>query len=332
MSSDQTLTISIAMATFNGGRYLREQLESFEAQTLLPDEIIMSDDCSADDTLQIINTFKLKSSLNIIVNVNKSRLGFVQNFSKAISLCTGDLIFMSDQDDIWFPTKIEYIAGIAQRRPDISLFINDALITFDDLATASGSMIDRRFSDGLSLSTHLTNGCQTAVRRSFALMMIPIPEQVRAHDIWFHDFARYLGVKLIVPKVLQYWRRHDLSTCGFPALSPPMPLRLLTFMHHCVFGFESPVPCLEVKRTYLLLLLKLLTDRYENLDQSKVCEAQKLIQDELHLNIARLKALEKFGLRKLLGIFGNYFKGLYKLDGGLKSAIKDFCSVSYSAR
>lgn len=329
MSTDKPLKISIAMATYNGGKYLQEQLESFLAQTRLPDELVITDDCSTDNTMEIIQAFKAESPFRVVLIENQSRLGFVQNFSKAISLCSGDLIFMSDQDDVWFSTKIKHVVGIADERPDISVFINDALITFEDLSVASGTMIERRLSRGLSLETHLTNGCQTAVRRSFVSMMMPIPGFVRAHDIWFHDMAHHLGEKLIIPEVLQYWRRHEESTCGFPALDPS-PLdrspvdRMKRFVHILNYGFESPVPVLEDRKDYLLSLLKILSQQEVRSKKKKIIQAQRSIKNEIEEIHSRLSVIRRTGFAKLFAIASNYFEGFYRFKGGLKSAIKDF--------
>ena len=97
--------ISIAMATFNGEKYLREQLDSIYSQTLLPYEIVAADDCSTDRTTEILEEYRIKKGLKYLVN--EHNIGVVKNFEKAISLCQGDYVALSDQDDIWFPEKLE---------------------------------------------------------------------------------------------------------------------------------------------------------------------------------------------------------------------------------
>ena len=100
------MNISIAMTTYNGAKYLKEQLDSIVEQTLLPEEIIICDDCSSDETIEIIKNHRL---FNIIrLNINETRIGVVQNFIKATSLCkSNNYIAFSDQDDVWFPMKLE---------------------------------------------------------------------------------------------------------------------------------------------------------------------------------------------------------------------------------
>lgn len=98
--------ISIAITTFNGERYIKSQIESILKQTYKNLEIIICDDLSTDNTINILNEFKLKDS-RIKLFCNTENLGFIKNFSKAISLCTGEYISLSDQDDIWEVNKIE---------------------------------------------------------------------------------------------------------------------------------------------------------------------------------------------------------------------------------
>lgn len=98
--------ISIALATYNGARYISDLLDSLLKQTRTPDEIIVVDDMSTDGTIEILNAYALKFSL-IKVFQNKTNLGVNRNFEKAISLCKGDYIFICDQDDIWLSNNIE---------------------------------------------------------------------------------------------------------------------------------------------------------------------------------------------------------------------------------
>ena|SRR2546421_3140447 len=91
----------VAMCTYNGARHVREQLESFAAQTRLPaDELVICDDCSTDQTINILPDFGAGASFPVHIQVNKFNLGSTKNFEQAISFCHGDLIALSDQDDV----------------------------------------------------------------------------------------------------------------------------------------------------------------------------------------------------------------------------------------
>jgi len=99
--------ISFALATYNGSKYLKEQLDSFYNQTYKNFEVIVVDDVSTDDTVKILEQYKRKYGL--IYFVNSTNLGVTKNFEKAISMCSGEYIALADQDDIWLPKKLEIL-------------------------------------------------------------------------------------------------------------------------------------------------------------------------------------------------------------------------------
>lgn len=105
------LTISVAMATYNGARFIKEQLDSFARQTLLPTELVACDDGSNDGTLEILNQFAAKAPFPVRIYRNEARLGYRGNFLHALELCRGDLVAFSDQDDVWLPDKLTVCAG-----------------------------------------------------------------------------------------------------------------------------------------------------------------------------------------------------------------------------
>ena len=107
------MRISIAMATYNGERYVREQLESLSAQTRLPDELVVTDDGSTDGTLEILRAFARAAPFPVRVYPGERNLGYTRNFLKAARLCTGDWIAFCDQDDVWLPEKLATIERYA---------------------------------------------------------------------------------------------------------------------------------------------------------------------------------------------------------------------------
>ena len=96
------MMISIAMTTFNGESFLKDQLESISNQTYLPDELIISDDCSSDNTIKIIENFIDRAPYEIRLIKNIKNNGFTKNFEIALNACQGDIIFLADQDDYWY--------------------------------------------------------------------------------------------------------------------------------------------------------------------------------------------------------------------------------------
>ncbi len=100
------ITVSIAMATYNGAKYISYQLETLARQSFLPAELVVTDDGSSDETLNILDTFSTAAPFPVRVFRNATRLGYEENFLKAASLCTGDLIAFCDQDDLWMEQKL----------------------------------------------------------------------------------------------------------------------------------------------------------------------------------------------------------------------------------
>src|SRR5437763_7661561 len=104
--------LSVAMCTYNGAHFLQEQLRSIAAQSLPIQEIVICDDFSEDETCAVVESFCREHPGLVRLQRNATRLGVSQNFAQAISLCQGDIIFLSDQDDSWLPTKVERMTAL----------------------------------------------------------------------------------------------------------------------------------------------------------------------------------------------------------------------------
>ncbi len=126
-------TISVALCTYNSKNYISEQLDSILNQTKAVNEIIICDDGSTDGTFKILSKYQeLNSAIRLFKN--ETQIGVVKNFEKAISLCSGDLIFLSDQDDIWHPNKVETMLNWSIINPNMKIFAADLnLIDSDGL-------------------------------------------------------------------------------------------------------------------------------------------------------------------------------------------------------
>lgn len=123
--------ISVALCTYNGERFLARQLASIEEQTKLPFELVVCDDCSTDGTMQILRDFSSSASFPVRLTSNEHNIGFVANFEQAIGLCQGDLIGLSDQDDIWYPTRLERSQREFAAHPEAGLVFSDADVMND---------------------------------------------------------------------------------------------------------------------------------------------------------------------------------------------------------
>jgi glycosyltransferase involved in cell wall biosynthesis len=134
------MKLSVALCTFNGERYLKEQIDSILNQTILVDEIIVCDDHSTDNTFAILKEFKTNYPSVFTIFRNIESLGTIKNFEKAISLTNGDLIFLSDQDDVWYVNKVETMFSFFNENKACKLLFSD------------GDLID---SSGVNLNTTL---------------------------------------------------------------------------------------------------------------------------------------------------------------------------------
>lgn len=122
------MKLSVALCTYNGANYIREQLESILSQIIPVDEIVICDDGSTDDTIEIIEKVLKNTKIKIIFQQNDKNIGLINNFAKAVSLCTGDIIFLSDQDDVWLPQKTQCITSHFKHNPGIDLISTDAYL------------------------------------------------------------------------------------------------------------------------------------------------------------------------------------------------------------
>lgn len=120
-------TVSIVLATYNGERFIKEQLDTIKNQSITPNEVIIGDDRSSDNTVQIVDKYIKSEQLsdNWHFVVNKTNKGYAKNFIDLALMASGDYIFFSDQDDIWDLRKIERMSGILDENPDISLLCSN---------------------------------------------------------------------------------------------------------------------------------------------------------------------------------------------------------------
>lgn len=223
----QRLTISIAMTTYNGERFLQEQLDSFLQQTRLPDELVVCDDGSQDSTVTIVQSFVSKAPFAVRLFVNKTNLGFSKNFEKAIGLCNGDLIFCSDQDDIWLPEKIETFEKLFYECPEVGCLICDVEMVDENLKPLDIAMwivrgftprLQKQFNQGKNLSVlfrvDFIQGCALAFRGELRHLILPIPPSW-GFDYWIGFALSFFGeVRLIPRKLIKYRRHYNQFTSG----------------------------------------------------------------------------------------------------------------------
>lgn len=203
--------ISVAMTTYNGALYLHEQLGSFVKQSRLPDELVVCDDGSTDKTLDILRGFRSTAPFEVKICRNPERLGYSRNFEKAMKLCSGAVIFLSDQDDVWFPNKIERVVSAFVAKPKIMAVINDQILTDEKLAHHGATRLQQIRALGRDDSAFFP-GCCTALRREWREASLPAPRNALSYDWWINKLADVMEIRLVLAEPLQFYRLHASNT------------------------------------------------------------------------------------------------------------------------
>ncbi|MEY2619299.1 MAG: hypothetical protein RL522_2301 [Pseudomonadota bacterium] len=221
-------TVSIALCTYNGQRFLELQLESLLAQTVKPDELVVCDDASSDRSVEIIEAFARRAPFPVRVWRNARNLGYVRNFEQAISHCTQDLVFLCDQDDLWDPHKIEILQGLFESEPAVGLCLHD----FVRINAEGGhyenelELYGERQLRSVDLPEEIRHhsirafmapyprawcGCMMAFRRDFAAVALPIYPG-KGHDDWLLKVIAPLTEVRFHPSALVRYRIHTTNT------------------------------------------------------------------------------------------------------------------------
>lgn len=202
--------ISIAMAAYNGERYIKEQIDSIIPQLNTEDEIVVSCDKSTDNTYSILIDYKKKDS-RIKVFKNEGRPGVFGNFENALSKCTGDVIFISDQDDIWDEKKINIVSKVLINSKYDMVIHNGVHIDCDGNKISAPFFKMYKIGDNRIRNFVMPrySGCCTAFKRNLLCKMLPIPLKVGAYDHWIGSVGEYFGKVYYLDDILIYHRLHD---------------------------------------------------------------------------------------------------------------------------
>lgn len=220
--------VSIALCTFNGERFLGDQLDSFLVQSRLPNELLVCDDGSSDRTLEVLKDFARRSPFPLKIHRNEANMGFARNFEKAISLCSGDLIFPADQDDVWLPEKIEIMTQRFDSDPELRLVFTNADLVDEDLEPIGtdlyGVAYNANFRESIAAGTlldlllkqnHLA-GATLAFRRDLLEYLVPFPHNIPKmfHDGWIGLIGVASGGYEFIDLPLIRYRQHDRQLIG----------------------------------------------------------------------------------------------------------------------
>ncbi|HEV2116436.1 MAG TPA: glycosyltransferase family 2 protein [Terriglobales bacterium] len=208
---------SVAMCTYNGARYVREQLHSIAGQSVVPDELVICDDASTDHTVELVEEFATHSSVPVRLRCNPATLGCTANFEQAIRLCRGEIIVLADQDDVWKPTKLGAIAVSFARNPAAGYVFSDAEIVDEhsdrlpmslwDLVGFAPQQFPPSQQFAMLLRRNLVTGAAMAFRTSLRDLLLPIPDDW-GHDYWIALLGSIFSYGVPIPQRLFFYRRH----------------------------------------------------------------------------------------------------------------------------
>lgn len=210
---------SIAMTTYNGEKFISEQIDSIIAQTEKDFELVICDDCSKDKTFEILKSY-IKKDSRIKIFQNSSNLGYLKNFEKAITLCSGDFIALSDQDDIWLPNHLRILLETIKKENCSLVGGNAWLVDADNKDLECQLINNKNFPttklelEKMILYRNIFQGATILFEKDILQTALPFPEKVRFHDWWLALVAsEEKGVFYIDEPILRY-RQHGNNVSG----------------------------------------------------------------------------------------------------------------------
>ncbi len=204
------MRISVCIATYNGEKYIKRQLDSILPQLAEDDEIIISDDSSRDKTVAIIKDINDKRITILENNLFRSP---IYNFENSISHASGDILFLADQDDQWLDHKISTVVGIFIHKPSITLVASDAKVIDENGKIICSSFYSDTFKFNCSVMKNVFKnrylGCTLAFRKNILHYLMPFPPDIPMHDVWIGIINKIYGEVYFVDSPLISYRRHE---------------------------------------------------------------------------------------------------------------------------
>lgn len=320
---------SVALCTYNGEKFIKEQLQSILTQTILPEQIVICDDSSTDSTIKKIRSIaECHYRIDWKIVINNTKLGYVKNFEKAISRCSHNYIFLADQDDVWLPDKAEKCISVFRNKPNISALFTNALIVDENLNSLESDMFSRRnFNDktkvsfqsnkGLiyMLTKHVATGATMCFRRSFVHSALPIEKNKYViHDGFLGILARMAGILGYIDEPLIYYRQHREQQIG-AGLSQDLLLEHYTDAHNKGFlnrlirrfysteDLKEQLKIIQAQYEKEEYFIKVINERTISISPS----AKDLIEKRIRL-MKKILSYEPGRLKRILKISPSYLK------------------------
>lgn len=312
--------ISVAIATFNGAEYLPSQLDSILAQSVAVDEIVICDDNSTDATMDILERYQKDFPGKFRIFRNPQNLGCAGNFEKALSLCSGDIIFLADQDDVWQIDKVEKMLN-SFTSPQILGIYSDSLVVNSQLEPLGPTHLKiRGFSPALLKNTPQFKNFirrvppaahDMALRRSALKYLLPFPKLPNVHDSFIGITIAALNGWAMTPECLTLFRQHDKNASGSGRKSSGIAEQLKAAKQSAksdTFAWNAKLHAFVLAR-----LKDTIDDENETLLKARIAHSQ---------NRSKMGKCNCFHRAFLVGVelfSGNYFR----FARGIKSVIQD---------
>ena len=215
--------IEILLATYNGEKYVGEQIDSIINQTYNNWELLIRDDNSKDGTLEILKEYEKKDKRIKIIEDKKGNLGFVKNFEELLNNSKEDWVMFSDQDDYWLENKIEkYVAILNASSEDIlkkpMLIHSNSFICDDNLEIVKeefiNSKIANEYNEDNFYFAYFVQGSTVLINRAIIDLALPFSKNVTVHDRYFHLLAEFLGKRIFINESLIKYRQHSNNKIG----------------------------------------------------------------------------------------------------------------------
>ncbi|MEK4716765.1 glycosyltransferase family 2 protein [Priestia sp. FSL W8-0524] len=316
--------VSIAMCTYNGEQFIKEQLDSILHQTRIPNELIVCDDGSTDNTLKVLEEFQEIAPFKVEVVSNRHQLGSTKNFEKAMLRCTGDIIFLCDQDDVWDENKIEVIESQFINNPSAYMVFTDANMVDENLNSLGYSLWESiKFSSGkqeeyreksldILIKSNVVTGATMAFKQSYLQSIVPISE-FWIHDSWIAFLLSIEKDKKVIPlneKLISY-RQHNNNQIGATKKNIISVVKQLK-------EFKASIVCHDQYLQFKSIQHFLLKDGNRIDENTEAILNEKInhlkVRKELSNNIL-------FRVSKISKEFNS--RGYSKFSNGVSSAIKD---------
>ena len=315
------------MCTYNGEKFIEDQLQSILLQSHQPDEIVICDDCSQDSTVKKARTILSQWSGIVKLIVNDHNLGYKLNFQKAINLCKGDIIFLSDQDDVWNLKKIEMMSNVLIEHINVKLVFHDAELVDEHLKPISSSfwnILNFKETDFLDkqynrlLCGNVVQGSACAFRSEIFAKAYPFPAEA-IHDEWLALVAALYGEIVSLSNPLMKYRQGH-NQIGGEVRSANQGIQL--WLDNSLVSVRNHILQLINRRVVLRTLVQRYSDQMDPDFQQGLDQNIKFLSHRLHYILGN----------SILINWGEYFRYCIGKRQAIRQCFKDTFAKIYCVK